>query len=105
MFEDFAALLAVLNKHDVKYMVVGGCAVSFHAQNPSRITPDMDVLVRSDADNEKAIQGAMAELGIKRRKWRPMYFTELGKFYRLERPVKADVRPIDEVTFDAMWKR
>lgn len=32
MFEDFKELLSLFNAHSVQYPVVGGHAVSFHAQ-------------------------------------------------------------------------
>jgi hypothetical protein len=32
MFDDFKKLLSIFNAHSVKYLIVGGYAVSFHAQ-------------------------------------------------------------------------
>jgi hypothetical protein len=32
MYPDFNELLSILNAHNVRYLVVGGYAVSFHAQ-------------------------------------------------------------------------
>jgi hypothetical protein len=42
MYQDFKELLSILNDKDVKYLVVGGYAVSFHAQ--PRATKDLDIL-------------------------------------------------------------
>lgn len=40
MYPDFKELLSRFNAHKVKYLVVGGYAVSFHAQ--PRATKDLD---------------------------------------------------------------
>jgi hypothetical protein len=32
MFDDFKELLSIFHDHSVKYLIVGGYAVSFHAQ-------------------------------------------------------------------------
>ncbi len=44
MFQDFKDLLSAFNAHGVKYLVVGGYAVSFHSQ--PRTTKDLDLFVR-----------------------------------------------------------
>ena len=43
MFADFKDLIALLNKHKAKYLVIGGYAVSRHAQ--PRYTKDLDLLI------------------------------------------------------------
>jgi hypothetical protein len=45
MFDDFKELLSVFNAHSVKYLIVGGYAVSFHAQ--PRATKDLDLFIRA----------------------------------------------------------
>jgi len=40
MFDDFKELLSIFNAQKVKYLIVGGYAVSFHAQ--PRATKDID---------------------------------------------------------------
>jgi hypothetical protein len=49
MYPDFKELLSVLNACNVKYLVVGAYAVSIHAQ--PRATKDLDILVKTDAEN------------------------------------------------------
>ena len=61
MYQDFKELLSVLNAHRVKYLVVGAYAVSIHAQ--PRATKDLDILVKADAENAKAVFAALAEFG------------------------------------------
>jgi hypothetical protein len=40
MFDDFKELLSIFHAHGVKYLIVGGYAVSLHAQ--PRATKDID---------------------------------------------------------------
>jgi hypothetical protein len=49
MFDDFKELLSAFNAHSLKYLVVGGYAVSFHAQ--PRATKDLDLFIRADQAN------------------------------------------------------
>jgi len=43
MYSDFKELLSALNAHRVRYLIVGGYAVSFHAE--PRATKDLDILI------------------------------------------------------------
>jgi hypothetical protein len=52
MFEDFKELLSIFNAHSVKYLIVGGYAVSFHAQ--PRATKDLDLVIKPHTDNARA---------------------------------------------------
>ena len=61
MFPDFKELLALLNRHRVKYLVVGGYAVSLHAQ--PRATKDLDILILPAPDNARAVYEALIEFG------------------------------------------
>jgi hypothetical protein len=49
MLQDFKELLSSFNAHGVRYLIVGGYAVSFYAQ--PRATKDMDILIGPDANN------------------------------------------------------
>ena len=53
MFDDFKELLSIFNAQKVKYLIVGGYAVSFHAQ--PQATKDIDLLIKPDADNAHAV--------------------------------------------------
>jgi hypothetical protein len=61
MYPDFKELLSVLNAYSVKYLVVGAYAVSIHAQ--SRATKDIDIWVKPDVENAKAIYTALRKFG------------------------------------------
>jgi hypothetical protein len=56
MYQVFKELLSVFNTRGLKYLVVGGYAVSFHA--PPRVTKDIDLLVKPDAATAEAIYAA-----------------------------------------------
>ena len=49
MYNDFKELLSALNAHRVRYLIIGGYAVSFHAE--PRATKDLDILIGPDAKN------------------------------------------------------
>jgi hypothetical protein len=46
MFDDFKELLSIFHAHGVKYLIVGGYAVSFHAQ--PRATKDIELLIKRE---------------------------------------------------------
>jgi len=60
--KDFKELLALLNKHEVEYMIVGGYALAFHGA--PRYTGDLDILVRPDERNAERILAALAGFGF-----------------------------------------
>jgi hypothetical protein len=60
--QDFKEFLSLLNKHDVKYLVIGGYAVAFHGF--IRATNDMDVWIALDKDNAEKIKNALIEFGF-----------------------------------------
>lgn len=57
----FQRVVESFNAHDVKYLVVGGYAVSFHAQ--PRATKDLDIFIKADAANAQAVYDALAGFG------------------------------------------
>ena len=105
MYLDFKELLAILNARKVRYLVVGGYAVSFHAQ--PRATKDLDLWVKPDLANAKALYGALAEFGAPLANLTPADFAEAGSFFRMGTPpLMVDILPeISGVEFDAAWAR
>lgn len=65
MHQDFKELLSAFNAGQVRYLIVGGYAVSFHAQ--PRATKDLDILIGADAENSKAVYTALAKFGAPER--------------------------------------
>ena len=57
MFQDYKDLLFAFNAQGVKYLIVGGYALSFHAQ--PRATKDIDLFIKPDSANAKATYAAL----------------------------------------------
>jgi Nucleotidyl transferase of unknown function (DUF2204) len=57
MFQDYKDLLSAFHAHGVKYLIVGGYAVIFHAQ--PRFTRDLDLFVKPDSANARATHAAL----------------------------------------------
>ena len=62
MYQDYKDLLSAFHAHGVKYLIVGGYAVVFHAQ--PRFTRDIDLFIKADAANAQATYAALAEFGV-----------------------------------------
>jgi hypothetical protein len=84
MYLDFRELLAILNAKKVRYLVVGGYAVSFHAQ--PRATKDLDLWVKPDLPNANALYAALAEFGAPLENLKQADFAETGSFFRMGVP-------------------
>jgi hypothetical protein len=59
---DFRELLALLNKHAVEYLVVGGYALAFHGA--PRYTGDIDLFVRPHFKNAARVLDTLVEFGF-----------------------------------------
>jgi hypothetical protein len=105
MFQDYKDLLSAFGAHGVKYLIVGGYAVIFHAQ--PRFTNDLDLFIKADSANAQAIYAALAEFGAALQGIRPEDFTDRSSFFRFGRdPHGFDILPeIPGVNFDAAWER
>ena len=105
MYQDYKDLLSAFQSHGVKYLVVGGFAVIHHSQ--PRFTKDMDLFIKSDAENAKATYSALAAFGVPLEGIRPEDFTDPNNFFRFGRePKGVDILPaIPGVDFDPAWER
>jgi hypothetical protein len=105
MLSDYRELLSILNAHRVKYLVIGAYAVAIHAQ--PRATKDLDILVKADPGNAKAVFAALTEFGAPLQDLTAADFAEPGPFFRIGRePVGVDIlTAIPGVEFDAAWQR
>ena len=92
MFDDFKELLSAFNAHGVKYLVVGGYAVSFHAQ--PRATKDLELFIQADPDNANAVYAALASFGTPLAGISTQDLSDPLKFIRFGRePVAVDLLP------------
>jgi len=51
--KDYEEFLELLNKHKVRYCIIGSYALSFHAR--PRYTKDIDILIEASLENAKKI--------------------------------------------------
>jgi hypothetical protein len=92
-----------LNKHDVRYLLVGGWAVGIYG-NP-RATKDIDFLIATDDENIARLQAALLQFGA------PTVdngvFQKPGNVYRIGRsPVQIDiVNQASGIEFDDCYPR
>ena len=70
--QDFKEFIALLNKNNVRYLIVGGYAVAFHGH--PRYTKDLDIWIDPAVENiEKLLetlkQFGFGSLGLKARRF------------------------------------
>jgi len=105
MFQDYKDLLCAFNAHGVRYLIVGGYAVIFHAQ--PRFTKDIDIFIQADPANAQAVYSALASFGAPLDGIRPEEFAQRGTFFRFgQDPHGFDILPdLPGIEFDAAWER
>jgi len=101
---DFRELLSLLEKHKVRYLVVGGYAIMKYTE--PRFTKDLDLWISTDKENSKAVYTALKEFGAPLKGLAPSDFTQEGYFYQMgSPPFRLDVMmSIPGVTFEAAWE-
>lgn len=103
MTKDFKDLLRAFNVNAVKYLIVGGHAFGVHAQ--PRTTKDLDLFVRSDAENAKAVFRALEQFGAPIGEMTPADFADGTTFQLGQPPDRIDIlQKIDGVSFDDAWE-
>lgn len=102
--KDFREFIALLNSHRVKFLIVGGYAVTFHG-NP-RFTADLDVWVATDSDNAARVEQVIKNFGFGKL-FRAADFAKPGYAIQLGRkPYRIDIlTSIEAVDFEAAYKR
>lgn len=100
---DFRELLSLLEKHKVRYLVVGGYAVMKYTE--PRFTKDLGLWISTDEENSKAVYAALKEFGAPLKGLAPPDFTQEGYFYQMGNPpFRLDVMmSIPGVTFETAW--
>ena len=81
---DFKELLKLFEKHNIRYLVVGGYAVMKYSE--PRFTKDLDVFIATDQDNAKGVYAALKEFGAPLENLTPDDFAHKGYFYQMGRP-------------------
>jgi hypothetical protein len=99
--QDFEDLLELLDRNDVRYLIVGGLAFIYHAK--PRYTKDMDLWIDSDPDSVRRTNEALSEFGSPQLldPNRPDEILQLGAA-----PNRIDLlREVVELDFDDTWRR
>jgi len=100
---DSKAFLELLNTNGVEFLIVGAWAVGFHGR--PRQTGDLDVFVKLDALNAKAIMQTLTDFGFGSIGLTEQDFTTPDQTIQLGRdPNRIDIlTTITGVTFEQAW--
>jgi hypothetical protein len=103
MSKDFQDILRAFNAHKVKYLVVGGFAFGVHLE--PRTTKDIDLWIRTDPENAKAVFQALAEFGAPIAGMSPKDFMDGTVFQMGQAPERIDVlQQVSGLDFDSAWE-
>ncbi|MGD8209531.1 MAG: hypothetical protein PVH37_10340 [Desulfobacterales bacterium] len=88
--KDYEEFLELLNKHSVRYCVIGAFALAYHAR--PRYTKDIDILIEPTTDNAKRLLIALDEFGFGSLNLAVDDFTNPGNIIQLGyEPVRIDI--------------
>ena len=100
---DFIEFIKLCNQFDVKYLVIGGYAVSIHGY--PRTTKDLDICIELSDDNADKMMKVIHEFGFASLKLtkedftKPDFITQLGY-----PPLRIDIiNDLDGVAFEEAW--
>ena len=100
--KDFQDILRAFNAHNVKYLVVGGFAYGVHLE--PRATKDIDLWIRNDSENAKAVFQALAEFGAPIAGMTPDDFMDGTIFQMGQSPERIDIlQQVSGLDFDSAW--
>lgn len=100
---DLREFIALLNSHNVDYLVVGGHAVAFHGH--PRYTGDIDFLIRATAENARRVLGVLEAFGFGGIGITTNDLVERGRVVSLGQPPnRIDIlTSISGVDFESAW--
>jgi hypothetical protein len=106
-YSDFRDFLVSLNKHNVRYLLVGGYAVVFHGY--ARTTGDLDVWVDRTKENYEFLKIAFQSFGM------PVFDMTIDSFLNIDKfevfrfgrkPVAIDIMTkMADLKFSACYER
>lgn len=102
--KDFEEFLKLLNKHKVKYCVVGAYAVGLYAE--PRYTKDLDLLIEPTSENGEKILKALKDFGFESLGLTAADFNKEKEIIQLGyEPVRIDlITSIDGCSFEEVWQ-
>lgn len=103
MEKDQRDLLLVFNERNVKYLVVGGYAVSHYTE--PRVTKDIDIFIDTSDENVARVYAALAAFGAPLAGITPQDFQDPAWGFQIgQPPSRIDVlQQIDAVDFESAW--
>jgi hypothetical protein len=101
---DFRELLKIFEKHNIRYLVVGGYAVMKYSE--PRFTKNIDVLIATDQENANSVYAALKEFGAPLTNLTPDDFTHKDYFYQMgSPPLRVDIMmSIPGIKFEETWE-
>ena len=101
--KDFVDLIHLLQKHDCKFVLVGGLAVLIHGH--FRTTKDMDIFYEGSEENGKKILESINEFGFRYLNLTVDDLLDRNRYIKLGRePVRIDLFcELPGVTFDEVY--
>ena len=102
---DFKEFIESLNKHKVRYLVVGGYAVAFHGY--PRYTKDLDIWIELSPDNAENALKALEEFGFESAGLKKEDFLEKNQVIQLGYPPnRIDLlTTLKEINFRDCYKK
>ncbi|QEC45858.1 nucleotidyltransferase family protein [Pseudobacter ginsenosidimutans] len=102
--QDFEEFVALLNKHGVQYMVVGGYALAFHGK--PRHTGDLDIWIGISKKNADKMLDVLKEFGLSAQGFTKDDFLKEGYMTQIGYPpLRIDIlNSIDGVDFKDAYK-
>jgi hypothetical protein len=102
--KDYEEFLKLLNKHSVKYCIIGAFAMAFHAE--PRYTKDIDILVQASTENAEQLLLALDEFGFGSLNLNAEDFSAGGNIIQLGyEPVRIDIiTSIQDLDFNEIWQ-
>jgi hypothetical protein len=103
MEKDQRDLLRVFNERKVKYLVVGGYAVSYFTE--PRVTKDLDIFIDTSDENVAIAYAALAAFGAPLAGMTPKDFQDPAWGYQIgQPPSRIDIlQELTAVDFDSAW--
>ncbi|WP_158941963.1 hypothetical protein [Granulicella sp. S190] len=103
MEKDQRDLLRVFNERRVRYLIVGGYAVSYFTE--PRVTKDLDIFIDTSDANVSNVFTALADFGAPLTGLTPRDFQDPAWGYQIgQPPSRIDIlQELDGINFEAAW--
>ncbi len=102
--KDYEEFLSLLNKHNVRYCIIGAFAVAFYAK--ARYTKDIDILIEPSRDNASRVLEAIKSFGFGELNILLEDLTNEGNILQLGfEPIRIDIlNKLEGFKFQDIWK-